>query len=816
MPYGARALGPFRSGFNLNCILRLRAPLLIAFGLALNACMPTLSGDEQDLSGQQVRLTFLHTADIHSRLLPYDFVPNSTDQGLGLIAEAGPFGGATRIASVLKRERAKSERVVHVDSGDSFQGAPIFNVNKGEVEFKFLSQVHLDAAALGNHEFDAGALNFIKKARSFATFPILSANYYWNDPRGVDSNRGTEVTSPFTIKTLKGLKVGIIGMANESTVTSLTEGGNTIQATALEQNESARSYVEFLKPLVDVVVVVTHLGLTEDQDLIQGYEAFYQYGRIKDFLHRPSDPWSILQWYGPEGANTSVVRVHIPGVSGVDVVFGGHLHVVLNPPQLINDPSGRKVLLTHSGAFAKFVGRLDVVLQLPAKGQDPTGNGAEIVSNDYRVIPLDSLWCDDTLHAYYSTNGNSFSAGAFIRREDVQAAVKTCQDQEDRETTQLLQKYIIEMDYVLSLSSVFAYAPADIARRNNSSGGDSPLGNICADSMRKRQTVEAEMALTNSLGIRDNLYAGPLTQEAMFNVFPFENTINIMYLGGDEIQELFDFVTDRSSDRGCVSQAQVSGVRFTMDCAQTQLNALNLSCDATRAGTANGSDCPTDSRDGRFAWQCLPNPFGGGRCYAHTAENIIVNGEPLERTRSYKIAVNDYIAQGGSGFNVLKRNTTRFETGISLRDSIVGEIQSKCSCDDINAGRTATRAGVRCGDFFENKFIVSEAMKSYCEKAKVYQDGLGQKVGGGSCADVLLGKTGAIGADISAEMLAQCNTLPGPTLGKCSCVDALQARSGVTSICGNVTQTIRNFCTHPTSIAIGSAAEDGRIARRVK
>ena len=40
------------------------------------------------------------------------------------------------------------------------------------------------------------------------------------------------------------------------------------------------------------------------------------------------------------------------------------------------------------------------------------------------------------------------------------------------------------------------------------------------------------MAVTNSLGIRDNLYAGVLTQEAMFNVFPFENTINVMFLTG--------------------------------------------------------------------------------------------------------------------------------------------------------------------------------------------------------------------------------------------------------------------------------------------
>ena len=166
------------------------------------------------------------------------------------------------------------------------------------------------------------------------------------------------------------------------------------------------------------------------------------------------------------------------------------------------------------------------------------------------------------------------------------------------------------LDFKLSLTSLFAYAPRDIARRNNSTGGDSPLGNVAADSMRKRRRVDAEVAVTNSLGIRDNIYAGPLTQEALFNVFPFENTINIMYLSGVEMEEMFDFISERSAGRGCVSQAQVSGCRFTMDCAQVQLNALRLSC--TKA-----SDCPKDDRTGRAPWQCIearhrPDAIAGG------------------------------------------------------------------------------------------------------------------------------------------------------------------------------------------------------------
>src|SRR5678816_2309629 len=81
----------------------------------------------------------------------------------------------------------------------------------------------LDAAALGNHALDAGALNPVQKARDFATFPVLASNLIWYDRNNVGNNQASQVTAPFVIRNVKGLKVGIIGMGNVSTLTSLTE-----------------------------------------------------------------------------------------------------------------------------------------------------------------------------------------------------------------------------------------------------------------------------------------------------------------------------------------------------------------------------------------------------------------------------------------------------------------------------------------------------------------------------------------------------------------------------------------------------------------
>ena len=43
--------------------------------------------EQPNLAGQDVRLTVLHTSDIHSRLLPYFQSPGLIDRGLGLCAE---------------------------------------------------------------------------------------------------------------------------------------------------------------------------------------------------------------------------------------------------------------------------------------------------------------------------------------------------------------------------------------------------------------------------------------------------------------------------------------------------------------------------------------------------------------------------------------------------------------------------------------------------------------------------------------------------------------------------------------------------------
>jgi 2',3'-cyclic-nucleotide 2'-phosphodiesterase (5'-nucleotidase family) len=200
--------------------------------------------------------------------------------------------------------------------------------------------------------------------------------------------------------------------------------------------------------------------------------------------------------------------------------------------------------------------------------------------------------------------------------------------------------------------------------RSDASGGDSQLGNLVARSMQLQESVQAEMAITNSLGIRADFEQGPLTIEQMFNVFPFENSITVMYLSGEEIQETLNFVARRSASRGCRTQAQVSGIAFDMVC-RGDCDGDGQSDDACAKNVAVGDNCRNGNPDA---------PIDYTKC-ARIVPSAL-----------YRVAVNDYIAAGGSGFEVLKRNTSKQDTGVSLRDGlrVFLNTRSKCTTQTVD------------------------------------------------------------------------------------------------------------------------------------
>ncbi len=108
----------------------------IGWSLRLTACLKRTK--QPDLRGHDVKVTFIHTSDIHSRTLPYALDVTETDESLGLDPNSPTVGGVARAATIIRRIRASGPRVVHIDTGDVFQGAPLFNLYLGEMEFRWL------------------------------------------------------------------------------------------------------------------------------------------------------------------------------------------------------------------------------------------------------------------------------------------------------------------------------------------------------------------------------------------------------------------------------------------------------------------------------------------------------------------------------------------------------------------------------------------------------------------------------------------------------------------------------------------------------
>jgi 5'-nucleotidase / UDP-sugar diphosphatase len=654
-------------------------------------------------------MTFIHTSDLHSRLYPYEQVITQVDSdlGLGQIGEVANIGGVARMAYIVGRERARADRVLHIDGGDCFQGAPIFNFYSGEPEIRSMSAMGIDAAVISNHEFDKGLSNLVLQTQKWANYPLLTANYKYESNGGSDIpyyGRLSGIARPYTVFNRDGLKVAMIGMANLSSLSSIFDQPNRLGITPLNTAEVAQFYVDLLRPYVDLIVMITHLGLEVDQRMVRQ-------------------------------------------TTGIDLVLGGHNHIVVSPPQEIQDCSAdptnpgyvwaldpnltynpdipppndalhpdpvdhpfqfrrackpRKVLITHSGAFAKYVGRLDLVVSNDPAQITPTGNpadydpvnGFEIASSKYTAFPVDASVPEDPV------------------------------------VKQMLEPYQRVLDTVADLDILVGFSPRG-SRRISSTGGDSPLGNMVATGMWLRLGIQTDFSLTNTTGVRADINPGPLTLEQMYNVFPFDNSISKMQLSGGEVQELFDFVARRSARRGCSSQAQIAGARVRLNCAGCNRPDVATPCttndDCGGDAECNNGTCRRDScaenvyigylqkRDGsRFYCasdaEC-PDALPG-QCDLSGPRGLCLSS--IKKTNRYEFATSNYLATGGSGFRVLQRNTTQIDTKVQQRDALIDYLRAGRPCGyDKNAGTAdGLRACANDGDCAGEGFVCACAGNS--------------------------------------------------------------------------------------------------------
>ena len=168
--------------------------------------------------------------------------------------------------------------------------------------------------------------------------------------------------------------------------------------------------------------------------------------------------------------------------------------------------------------------------------------------------------------------------------------------------------------------------------------GETPLGNLIADA-QLAATVDkgAVAALMNPGGVRANLEAGPVTYEEAFAVQPFSNYLSTITLTGAQLD--------------CVLEQQYADGRSTV-----------LQPSATLSYTVS-----TSAAAGTAAAPCSGNKVSA----------ISIGGVAVTPTGSYRITVNNFLADGGDGFTQLRLGTARVDTAGDDLDAFVDYLTNK-------------------------------------------------------------------------------------------------------------------------------------------
>jgi 5'-nucleotidase len=160
---------------------------------------------------------------------------------------------------------------------------------------------------------------------------------------------------------------------------------------------------------------------------------------------------------------------------------------------------------------------------------------------------------------------------------------------------------------------------ATLSRVPNKRTGESPLGDIIADAhLAATRTADkggAVIAFTNPGGIRTDIIkknGGAVTYADLFASQPFRNQLVTLTLTGAQIKALLE--------------------QQWADPARPRILPV--------------------SRGFSYAWD---GSKGDGQRVI--ADSISLNGERLDPSASYRVTVNNYLAQGGDGFTVLKDGT---------------------------------------------------------------------------------------------------------------------------------------------------------------
>ena len=257
-------------------------------------------------------LTIVHANDTHSAAAGID------DRYAACREDVACTGGYARIVAQVSALRKENPALLALDAGDFWQGTHFFRTGGPEWALAAMKRMPWDAVTLGNHEFDAGCAETLRYVENLP-MPVVAANILPSP----ECPASKAPFKPYIVKTVAGVRIGIVGIANDEG----REVSAACPATKFEgRAESLRKAVSALeKEGVRHIVALTHVGYKADIELAEA-------------------------------------------VPEVDVIVGGHTHSVLGGhpnsegpyPTVVKHPNGNKTLVVQAGRSTRYLGVIKV------------------------------------------------------------------------------------------------------------------------------------------------------------------------------------------------------------------------------------------------------------------------------------------------------------------------------------------------------------------------------------------------------------------------------------------------------------------------
>lgn len=268
-------------------------------------------------------------------------------------------------------------------------------------------------------------------------------------------------------------------------------------------------------------------------------------------------------------------------IEGLEVIIGGHSHTVLHKPRKINN-----TLICQAGSRGRYLGKLDLFLN---------PQGKVLSYQNYLVETFSEKIRPDNL---VKNKIEELEGNLGLKLDEIIGELETSWIRKDKE--------------------------------------ESNIGNFLADAMRSY--AQANVAFTNSGGIRKNLRAGPIKIRDIFEIAPFSNHLVVIDLTGEELLN----VLEKNCRKG-IDLLQVSGVRYSYT---------------------------------------LDRPFG------ERVIEVKVNNKDIIPNKRYKAVINDYMLEHSKDYLGIAKQDLKYKLLPDLdREVFIKEVKKRKNIDSKIEGR---------------------------------------------------------------------------------------------------------------------------------